>query len=193
MNMDKAGYFKILRNFPFLIMSNVKVLPVAITEIELLVRISRSIFYESFYALNTPDNMKEYMDRAFNPQQLLSELNNPMSEFYFVKVDDMVAGYLKINRGDAQSDVYDDNSLEIERIYVDDHFQGQGLGAKLLEKAIERARHFELRYVWLGVWEKNPGAQRFYERHGFVQFGSHGFRMGDEMQTDLLMKMDLQA
>lgn len=174
-------------------MAQIKILPVTIGEIEMLVRISRSIFYESFHTLNTMANMNEYMDRAFNPQQLLSELNHPMSEFYFVKVDDAIAGYLKINRGDAQSDVYDTDSLEIERIYVDDEYQGRGLGAKLLEKAIERARHFGVRYIWLGVWEKNPGAQRFYERHGFQQFGSHGFRMGDEMQTDLLMKLDLQA
>ncbi len=174
-------------------MSHIQVLPVTIAELQILIRISRSIFYTTFHALNTPENMKEYMDRAFNPQQLLSELNHPMSEFYFVKVDHQVAGYLKINREDAQSDVYDTNSLEIERIYVDQHFQGKGLGAKLLEKAIERARYFQVRYIWLGVWEKNPAAQRFYERHGFRQFGSHGFRMGDEMQTDLLMKLDLLA
>jgi diamine N-acetyltransferase len=134
--------------------------------------------------------MKEYMDRAFDPQRLLAELMNPLSEFYFILVGDKVAGFLKINQSEAQSDLHDDDSLEIERIYVDAAFQGKGLGAKLIEKSIERARNLHLHYIWLGVWEKNKDAIRFYERHGFVAFSSHDFRMGDEMQTDILMKRE---
>jgi ribosomal protein S18 acetylase RimI-like enzyme len=164
------------------------ILPTSPAELETLVRMSRKIFHDSFAHLNTPDNMREYMDRAFNPQQLLSELNNPLSEFYFIREDGVIAGFIKLNRGPAQSDIHDDTSLEIERIYVDKEFQGHGLGAELIAKAKERAFALELNAIWLGVWEKNPDAIRFYERHGFVRFGSHPFRMGDEIQTDVLMK-----
>ena len=171
-------------------MKQITIIPVTAADLEVLVHLSRNIFYDSFHHLNTPGNMREYMDRAFNPQQLLSELNNPLSEFYFIISEDSVAGYLKINRGGAQSDVHDESSLEIERISVDAPFQGHGLGALLISKAYERARSMGMKYIWLGVWEKNTDAKRFYERHGFRQFGSHDFRMGDEMQTDLLMRYD---
>ena len=172
-------------------MEQISIIPITAAELEILVHLSRKIFYDSFNHMNTPENMKEYMDRAFNPQQLLSELNNPLSEFYFILTEDNIAGYLKINRSGAQSDVQDDNSLEIERIYVDDEFQGNGLGAKLLDKAKARASAMQLKYIWLGVWEKNADAKRFYERHGFQQFGNHEFRMGDEIQTDLLMRCEM--
>ncbi len=134
--------------------------------------------------------MKEYMDRAFNPDQLLSELKNPMSEFYFVTLDDVIAGYLKLNKDTAQSDIRDETSLEIERIYVDKEFQGMGLGTMLLVKAMERASELNLQYIWLGVWEKNTDAKRFYERHAFIEFGNHEFRMGDDIQTDILMRSE---
>ena len=162
--------------------------PATPTDLDTLVRMSRKIFHDSFAYLNTPENMQEYMDRAFNPQQLLSELKNPMSEFYFIRADDDIAGFIKLNRGPAQSDIHDDTSLEIERIYVDKQFQGHGLGAKLIAKAKERALALELNAIWLGVWEKNPDAIRFYKRHGFEIVGSHPFRMGDEVQTDVLMQ-----
>jgi len=172
-------------------MEPIAILLITATDLETLVHLSRKVFYDSFNHMNSPENMKEYMDRAFNPQQLLSELNNPLSEFYFIVTDDVVAGYLKINRSGAQSDVQDDSSLEIERIYVDDEFQGRGLGARLLSKAKERAKEMKLKYIWLGVWEKNTDAKRFYERHDFRQFDTHEFRMGDEVQTDLLMRCEV--
>ena len=172
------------------LMSLISILPISPADLDTLVDLSRKVFFDSFNHLNTPDNMKEYMDRAFNPEQLLSELKNPMSEFYFITVEDTVAGYLKLNKDTAQSDIRDETSLEIERIYVDQTFQGKGLGAILMTKAVERAKDLNLQYIWLGVWEKNTDAKRFYERHGFVEFGNHEFKMGDDVQTDILMRRE---
>jgi diamine N-acetyltransferase len=171
-------------------MSAISILPASHYDLENLVDLSRKVFYDSFNHMNTPENMKEYMDRAFNADQLLSELKNPMSEFYLLSVDDIMAGYLKLNKDTAQSDIRDETSLEIERIYIDQAFQGKGLGAVLMTKAVERARALNLQYIWLGVWEKNTDAKRFYERHGFIEFGSHEFRMGDDVQTDILMRRE---
>ncbi len=171
-------------------MNSISILRATSSDLETLIHLSRKTFHDSFDHMNTPGNMTEYMDRAFNPQQLLSELVNPLSEFYFILADNGIAGYLKINQGNAQSDIGDDTSLEIERIYVDVSFQGLGLGARLIEKAKQRAGELKLSNIWLGVWEKNLDAIRFYEREGFTSFGSHAFRMGDEMQTDVLMRCE---
>jgi ribosomal protein S18 acetylase RimI-like enzyme len=153
--------------------------------------ISRKIFYDSFHDQNTEENILAYMDHAYHPDKLMEELHDPNVEYYFLCDHDRKIGYLKLNYADSQSDIGDPDSLEIERIYVDQAYQCKGLGAVLLEKAKTRAKEKRLRYVWLGVWEKNPRAIRFYERHGFMQFGSHQFIMGDEVQTDILMKKDL--
>lgn len=163
--------------------------PITPDEVDALRDLGLSIFYASFSHNNTPENMKAYTDKAYSRSQLLSELQEPGSEHYFLNVDGTHAGFLKLNRSGAQSDINDPDSLEIQRIYVDMPFQNRGLGKVMLEKAIDRARVLDLHYIWLGVWEHNPDAIRFYERHGFTIFGKHQFVMGDDMQTDILMKL----
>ncbi|MEP6794354.1 MAG: GNAT family N-acetyltransferase [Saprospiraceae bacterium] len=158
---------------------------------ELLI-LSRKTFDESFGHLNKPENMDFYMDRAFTIEKLFSELLNPFTEFYFLKINIDIVGYLKVNTHQAQSDLNDELSLEIERIYIDSRFQGSGYGAVLIEQAKQRCRALKLSYIWLGVWEKNTDGIRFYQRHGFEIFSSHPFVFGDEVQTDLLMKYYLE-
>jgi len=169
-------------------MESFNIIKVNSSETNSLLTLSWKTFYESFHHLNTPENMAVYMNKAFTSDKLLSELFNPFSEFYFIKEGSIIMGYLKINRGGAQTDVMGDSSLEIERIYIDQDYQGKGIGTKLLEKAKERARELDLEYVWLGVWEKNTDAIRFYQRNGFEIYSSHPFIFGDEVQTDLLMR-----
>lgn len=97
-------------------------------------------------------------------------------------------GYIKINFGASQSDLQDFEALELERIYVDSNQLGKGIGQLLLDKAIEIARKAGLIYIWLGVWEHNLKARRFYAKNGFVQFDQHIFTLGNDDQTDLLLK-----
>ena len=51
----------------------------------------------------------------------------------------------------------------LDRIYVEPAEQGGGIGAALLDKAKERRPDG----IHLWVFQKNEGARRFYERHGF--------------------------
>src|SRR4029079_234098 len=115
-------------------MDNISIIPVQLSEVDTLLHLARSIFYESFHILNTPENMKAYMDKAYNRNQLLSELLNPLSEHYFICDGDKKIGFLKLNRSGAQSDLQDPESLELQRIYIDAAYQGRGLGAMLLDK-----------------------------------------------------------
>ncbi len=168
----------------YLSMQIIKATP---ADIDTLFALSWRTFYDAFYHLNTESNMKAYMEKAFNQKKLLSELENENSDFFFAKEGDSIQGYLKLNRKDAQTEFKDDVSLEVERIYIDQCYQGCGVGTQLINHVIEIAKSSGFKYVWLGVWEKNPGAIRFYERHGFEIFSAHEFVMGDEIQFDKLM------
>ena len=152
-----------------------------------LLEISYETFNETFKKQNSPENIKAYLERAFNLKQLEKELSNISSQFFFVYLNNEVAGYLKININDAQSEEMSDESLEIERIYIKRKFQKHGLGMYLLNKAIEIAMEFNKKKIWLGVWEKNENAIAFYEKMGFVQTGSHSFYMGNEEQVGFVM------
>lgn len=148
-------------------------------------------FNDTFKNQNSPENMKAYLDKAFNLNQLEKELSNPDSEFYFIYSSGEIAGYLKVNINKAQSERMGRDSLEIERIYIRRVFQKQGLGKHLYNKAIEIAVERNKKKIWLGVWEKNESAIAFYEKMEFVRTGAHSFYMGDEEQTDFIMTRTL--
>lgn len=160
-------------------------------DIDILIELGKTTFAQTFAADNTPENMAAYMNRAFTHEKLKSELENPNSEFYLVRINEDAIGYLKINTASAQTEPQPDDTLEIERIYVLEDFYGHGIGLKLLEKAIVIAREKHLKSIWLGVWERNHRALGFYEKNGFQVFDKHIFKMGTDDQTDLMMRLSL--
>lgn len=146
-------------------------------------------FTDTYAAFNTPEVMADYLERSFSEEQLTRELTTVGSEFYAISIRDRWVGYLKLNEGKAQTEVRSDEMLEIERIYVDRDLQGRGLGKYLLEQAVSVARTKNKKGIWLGVWEHNPKAIRFYESQGFVRNGTHVFMIGGEAQTDWVMEL----
>ena len=153
--------------------------------------LSISTFYETFAPMNTPEDMENYLATSFDEAKFRRELSDSNTEFFFVYSGEELAGYMKLNEAPSQSDVNDKASLEIERIYVLSKYQGEGLGALLMDKAISTARERDKEYIWLGVWEKNEKALVFYKKHGFHKIGEHSFVIGSDIQTDHLMRLDL--
>jgi predicted FMN-binding regulatory protein PaiB/ribosomal protein S18 acetylase RimI-like enzyme len=156
-----------------------------------LQRIGQATFSETFADANTEENMRKYLDEGFSIEKLTEELSNPNSQFYFAELNNKTIGYLKLNIGSSQTELKDNKALEIERIYVLKEFQGKKVGQLLYEKAIQIANNSNVEYVWLGVWEENPRAITFYKKNGFVEFDKHIFRLGNDEQTDIMMKLEL--
>lgn len=158
--------------------------------VKMLQQIGRQTFFQTFASANSEENMAAYLEEKFSEKQLIKELSNSKSTFYFALSGERVVGFLKVNFDDAQTELRGQPAMEIERIYVLNEFHGKGVGQALFEKALELAQQRSIEYIWLGVWEGNPRAIRFYEKNGFNIFDKHIFRLGDDQQTDLLMKRD---
>ena len=172
-------------------MKDINIQKVTINDINELQKIGRQTFSETFSGDNSEEDMRKYLDENFSSEKLTAELNNKDSEFYFAVLDNAVIGYLKLNFGASQTELKDNKALEIERIYVPKEYHGQKVGQLLYEKAIQVARQKEVKYVWLGVWEENFRALSFYKKNGFVEFDKHIFRLGNDEQTDIMMKLEL--
>lgn len=155
--------------------------------IDQLIDVSKETFDDTFRANNTAENMAHYLATAFTMEKMTDELNHPHSQFFFALLDGDIAGYVKVNTEDAQTEQIAKAQLEIERIYIRQNFQKRGIGQLLMNKALHIAQSKGYAGIWLGVWEKNPNAIRFYEKAGFKQAGNHSFYMGDEEQTDYIM------
>lgn len=166
--------------------------PVPPEDLERFRRISVKTFTEAFAPVNTEANMNAYVSAAFNSEKLALELRNPDSRLYYCFFGEEPVGYIKLNFAPAQSDLNDPRSLELERIYVLREHQNKKAGMFMMEKAVEFARQNQLDYIWLGVWDQNHNAIRFYERNGFVRVGEHTFMLGDEKQTDVIMQRRVQ-
>lgn len=170
--------------------------PIQITRVEntdaaRLLELSRRTFFDAFEHLNAAEDMEAFASKAFTFKTFEQQLNNPDSQFYYAMVDGEPAGYIKLNYRTAQTELQDAKSLEVERIYVLQQYQGQQIGKQLMEFSIQTAVDENLDYIWLGVWEHNAGAIRFYQSKGFEAFGSHGFSLGEDKQTDILMRKEL--
>ncbi len=161
------------------------------THVRKLRTIAIQTFEETFAATNSRENMDHYHEKAFNAQVLAEELQDPESWWYFIKFEGKLAGYLKVNVGQAQTELQEADGFEVERIYVLKEFYGSGAGAALMEFAIQFGREKGKKYLWLGVHEKNLRALRFYEKFGLEEFDDHVFMMGKQPQRDLLMRMEL--
>jgi len=174
-------------------MENILINRITAGDIVQLQKIGRQTFYETFSAGNTEENMHKYLAEEFTAEKLTAELNDKNAEFYFATVHDEVIGYLKLNFGQSQTELKDDHALDIERIYVLKAFHGKKVGQLLYDKAMQIARQKNVTYVWLGVWEENQRAINFYTKNGFTAFDKHIFRLGNDEQTDIMMKRYLNS
>lgn len=162
------------------------------TDLDSLVQLSKITFSDAFEKDNDPQDFRTYLQKAFGSKQLAKELSNKNTFFYFVYDGQELVGYFKLNVESAQSDVRDPKALEIERIYVLNEHQGKKIGSRVLKRIAEKAKEMHKQYIWLGVWEHNPKAIRFYQNHGFVKFGEHPYLIGTDEQTDWLLRLEIQ-
>lgn len=172
-------------------MITIQIEKVSVINIDDVQKISRDTFFESFVTSTSEENMQHYLENNFSKEQLTKEVENSHSEFYFAILENEVIGYFKINFSEAQTELTGVNTLEVERVYVRNNYHGKGVGQQLLDYAIQIAMQKNMQSVWLGVWENNHRAISFYKKNGFVTFDTHVFMLGEEAQTDYMMRLDL--
>ena len=156
-----------------------------------LQKIYRQTFFETFSEQNSEENMRIFLDKAYNEEKLKSEIKDKESETFLAVENQKILGVLKINTGNAETESGLENSLEIQRIYILKESKGLGIGTVFMNLAEKKARELGVSFIWLGVWEKNFPAQKFYTDKGFRRFSEHDFVLGDDIQTDFLMKKEL--
>ncbi len=159
--------------------------------LEELQYIGKQTFIDAFGNANTEADIQEYLEEAFSEAQLLQELQDPHVSYFFIQWKQKMLAYFKVKHGLPTAVSEEGTALEICRLYVFQEYQGQQLGQWMLDKIIQMAQDQQFDFVWLGVWSQNPGAIRLYERKGFSKIGSYTFMLGQDPQTDYIMKREL--
>lgn len=172
-------------------MSTVSIRLASTADAARIARISRETFYETFAADNTPENMEKFMNEQFSREKLMAELYDPNSLFLLAEMEGEVVGYTRLRESPNPPGLGEAPSIEIARIYTLSKMIGRGIGSTMIEHCIDVARKLGKTTIWLGVWEHNQRAIAFYTKWGFAKFGEHIFALGDDPQTDWLMKKEL--
>ncbi len=174
-------------------MSQVSIRQATPEDAKLLTDLAYTTFWDAFahHPKNAPDDLNHYMRQAFNLDQITIELSDDKSIFLIAELDTEAAGYAKIIIDKIEPGITAERPVELNRLYSHQRFLGQGVGQSLMEACFDRAKEDGRDVMWLGVWEYNPRAQRFYEKNGFRVVGSHTFLLGEDPQTDLLMQIEL--
>jgi len=162
---------------------------------EMLAELSFSTFWDAFHEhpKNAPEDMDAYMSEAFTVGQIRRELENPGAVFLVADIDGRPAGYAKLLFGNIEEPVEAARPVELCRLYSTTENIGKGVGQALMDRCFEIAAERGCDVMWLGVWEFNPRARRFYEKQGFRVVGEHVFQLGSDAQTDHLMAVRLDS
>jgi len=160
---------------------------------KLLTDLAYTTFWDAFahHPKNASEDLNHYMRQAFNVEQISAELAEEKSIFLVAELDGEPGGYAKLIMDNIEPGIEAERPVELNRLYSHQKYLGQGVGQSLMDACFERARDEGRDIMWLGVWEFNPRAQRFYEKNGFKAVGSHTFVLGSDPQTDLLMQKEL--
>ncbi len=164
---------------------------VTITRLELkdaaaLAEISRKTFYDTFKDTCTPADMQLFLEENYNLAQTESELNNEDDFYFFINVNGKTAGYLRFMEDYTYFPFMKQwKALELKRLYVLETYHGKGVAQMLMAFFIAYALKNQYKALWLGVWEDNFKAQKFYAKFGFTDSGHrHDFPIGNTPQTD---------
>lgn len=162
-----------------------------VADAERVTEFGRRSFEAAFGPKNKPEDMHDYLEKSFSLAQIKTELEDPISFFLLAFQDGILIAYSKLILNKGHACVKGEAPVELQRIYVEPQAIGQGIGSQILEASIQEARRVGQKTIWLGVWDENTKAIRFYERQGFSKICEQDFMLGRDPQIDWVMQRTL--
>jgi GNAT superfamily N-acetyltransferase len=157
----------------------------------LIAEMARKTFIETYGETSNPENLQLYVDAHFTVDLIRDELAEPGFRFYVAWINEKPVGFTKIRKDRSPKGITGLTSMEIERIYVLQEFQGFSVGKELMKMIKDIARAEGDQVLWLQVWQKNDKAIQFYRKSGFVVYETNTFEFGREIHQDFLLRFDL--
>jgi len=152
-----------------------------------LAALAERTFRATFEAMNTPEDMALHCASHYSEAIQTAELVDPAVTTLVSEQDGQLIGYAQLRWGPAPPCVVASRPAEVQRLYVDAAWHGQGVARDLLNHALHQAAEAGADHIWLGVWEHNPRAIAFYRKFGFEEVGAHVFPLGTDPQRDIIM------
>ncbi len=160
----------------------------AASDAKLIAVLAAVTFYEAYYEQDDAHDLANYIDESFTLEKIRAELANQNAAFFIIFLEQKAVGYAKMREGSKIPCIKSENSIELQRIYTLERVYGAGIGKILLEHCLETARRRDFETLWLGVWEENIRAQKFYTKNGFRRVGELTFPYGDSVGINFVLE-----
>lgn len=145
-------------------------------------------FEKTFAPHNTREDMDIFYRDNYTIEKMQHEFYQPQTALFLAIEHGNVVGFVRLRKNDEVKENLGDATIELQRLYVHPQHQGKNIGSLLMGKAMSYAAGEHAEWIWLGVWERNFLAQKFYAKWGFERFGEHTFLHGTDPQIDWLLK-----
>ena len=170
---------------------NLSILQANISDKNIICALGVTTFYEAYFEQDDSHDLANYALESFGQARIEAELNDANSTFFIAELNGSAVGYAKLRENSEVDCLKNENAVELQRIYILERAQRKGVGARLLNRCLEAARAKGYETLWLGVWERNSAALRFYEKTGFVKVGEVRFPYGGTVGTNCVLKIEL--
>jgi ribosomal protein S18 acetylase RimI-like enzyme len=157
---------------------------------ETLAAIGAETFTETFGHLYPASDLEGFLAEAYNLERTRADLADSDKASWIVEADGQAIGYALAGLCGLPHDAAALDDGELKRLYFRKGWQGGGLGQLLFAEVMAWLQAQGPRTVWIGVWSENYGAQRFYARHGFEKVGEYGFRVGETVDHEFILRRD---
>lgn len=146
-----------------------------------LAALSIQVWLHAYAKNGLRDVISSFVLDTFTVQHFMEIINNPkLTLLVYIKNEHLV-GYVIANPHSIFENT--NNGFEIDTLYVQEHFQGMGIGKKLLNRI--RIQFGEA--CWVSTWSQNGPAIRFYKHLGFSDIGAIDFHLGDEAHENRVL------
>ncbi|MDR2981126.1 MAG: GNAT family N-acetyltransferase [Puniceicoccales bacterium] len=153
--------------------------------------LAEKIFRETFGAANTAEDIDLHCRTSYSEIVQGGEISDPNMVTLLGREGGLLVGFAQLRWGHAPDCISAKSPGEIQRLYVASDWHGKGMARDLMNACIREMESRGSDVVWLGVWEENPRAIRFYRKFGFIEVGAHVFRLGGDPQRDIIMAREV--
>lgn len=120
------------------------------------------------------EDLQTHLDTHLSPESFKRILER--DTVLIVEMNHHLVGFCQFGQATGHFEDGQDSEGYIERLYVGKEYQNQGVGSLLMKAVLDQMQQDKVTRVYLDVWERNPGAIRFYQRFGFEVIGRQNLR-----------------
>ena len=153
-----------------------------------LSKIAAATFVQTFGHLYPPADLQEFLAKTYAVENSRKQLADPAMGVWLAIVDGEPAGFIVVGPCKLPVKNLEPTAGEIQQLYVYSKYHNLHMGSRLMDTALDWLITTGRAPLYVGVWSENHGAQRLYGRYGFEKCGEYGFRVGQTVDHEFILR-----